>query len=218
MQWCMLTISYVARPVRHRRPRVTIGRPRSLPGIQGASRRLASFGIIAITTWMCELCPNTIKRTITYMVHGNEIALTRTYRDAVKHLSCCTFFCIYPCVSLSPAALCESVFFGTCLRAVPRGNPRSPLLRCAKRTRRIQCAHGIVLACRPGVFAGIAQAPQLDSGLQPPAQARPAKHGCFYVRRLCGVPLYGIPGRSDLLESLLSVNVAMSLSPCSTTS
>ena len=125
----MLTISYVARPVRHRRPRVTIGRPRSLPGIQGASRRLASFGIIAITTWMCELCPNTIKRTITYMVHGNEIALTRTYRDAVKHLSCCTFFCIYPCVSLLPAAPCESVFASARACVPSRAAIRAP--RCS---------------------------------------------------------------------------------------
>ena len=198
-----------------------IGRLRSArPGIHSASRRLASFGIIAITTWVCGLSPSTTKSTRTYQVHGNEIARTRTYRDAVKHLTYCTHcFCIYHCVSLLPAAPCESVFASARACAAPRGHARSPLPRCAKRTRRIQGAHGIVLACRPAVSAGIAQAPQLDSSAYSLRRKRGLRNVVACMFGCLRFSIVWHPWSLGLtLGPSLSVNVAMSLSPCSATS
>ena len=101
-----------------------------------------------------------------YVVHGNEFAPAASIQVCGYPFEFLHSFCFlynYRCVSLLPAAPCESVFASARACAAPRGHARSPLPRCAKRTRRIQGAHGIVLACRPAVSAGIAQAPQLDS-------------------------------------------------------
>ena len=152
-----------------------------------------------------------------YVVHGNEVAPAASIQVCGYPFEFLHSFCFlynYRCVSLLPAVPCACLLASMGACAALCGHARFPLLRCAKRTWRIQCAHGIVLACLPACSRGSRQRRNLTRRLTASGASAACETYLLIRSEACGFHLYGFHDRFDLLKPLLRVNVAMSLSPC----